>query len=220
MLEILLAGVAPGIALLCYFYLKDQYDPEPILMVFRTFLIGAIVVFPVAFIEFILETENIIRSDFGRAFFSSGMVEEFFKWTVLMLSVYRHVEFDEPYDGIIYGISVSLGFATTENIMYLISYGVEYALNRALLPVSAHALFGVMMGYYVSKAKFTFGSKIGLMISSILIPSILHGIYNYILFLQASFLMIMIPYMIFLWWLKIKQLHRVEILSKAHFSKQ
>ncbi|KPD00870.1 Protease PrsW [Geobacillus sp. BCO2] len=68
--------------------------------------------------------------------------------------VYDHDEFDEPYDGIVYSASVSLGFATLENILYLLANGVETAIARALLPVSSHALFSVIMGFYFGKAKF------------------------------------------------------------------
>lgn len=153
-------------------------------MVIRTFILGAMLVFPVGFIEYILEMENVVSAEFGAAFFSSGLMEELFKWSILFLSVYRNVEFDEPYDGIVYGTSVSLGFATAENIMYLLANGLEYALNRALLPVPSHALFGVIMGYYISQAKFTSKVKWHWIILSILIPSLLHGIYNYILLIQ------------------------------------
>lgn len=220
MLGILLAGSAPGMALLSYFYLKDKYEPEPILMVFRTFIFGAMLIFPLAFIEYILDTENIVRSGIGNAFISSGMLEEFFKWSILFFFAYRHAEFDEPFDGIVYGTSVSLGFATAENILYLFSNGLDYALNRALLPVSSHALFGVMMGYYISKAKFTQGAKWGWLLFSILIPALLHGIYNYILILQTSWITLIIPYMISLWLLGMKMVQMTEILSRVHFSKQ
>jgi len=219
MLGIFLAGVAPGIALLSYFYLKDKYEPEPIIMVFRTFIFGAILMFPIAFIEYIIETENIVGSHFGSAFFTSGLIEEFFKWSILFITAYRNVEFDEPFDGIVYGTSVALGFATAENILYLITNGVEFALNRALLPVSSHALFGVVMGYYVSKAKFTAGTKWGWILLSILAPAILHGIYNYILIHQSSWMTIMIPYMFFLWWLGMKKVQLAGLLSKVYLSK-
>jgi protease PrsW len=219
MLGILLAGAAPGMALLSYFYLKDKYEPEPVLMVFRTFIFGAMLIFPLTFLEYVLEIENVFGSVISSAFISSGMLEEFFKWSILFFFAYRHEEFDEPFDGIVYGTSISLGFATAENIMYLISNGLEYALNRALLPVSGHALFGVIMGYYLSKAKFSVGQKWSWILLSILLPSLLHGIYNYILVLQTTWLMIMIPYMIFLWWLGMKKVQMAEILSKDHFSK-
>jgi protease PrsW len=220
MLGIILAGTAPGLALLSYFYLKDKYEPEPIFLVFCTFFFGALVMFPVAFLEYILETENVANTELSRAFLSSGMLEELFKWFILIYFAYRNMEFDEPFDGIVYGTSVSLGFATAENIMYLLSYGVEYALNRALLPVSSHALFGVIMGYYASKAKFTQGSKWGWMSLSFLFPSILHGFYNYILALQSSWFLIIVPYMVLLWVFTQKKIKLAQSMSKTHFSKQ
>lgn len=219
MLDILFAGIAPGIALLTYFYLKDKYKPEPVIKVFLTFIFGAILVLPTSFIEYVLEKESIIRTEFASASFSLGMLEELFKWSILIFIVYRHAKFNEPFDGIVYGASVSLGFATAENIMYLMSNGLEYALHRALLPVSSHALFGVIMGYYVSVAKFITESKWTWMILSIVLPSILHGIFNYIL-LSLNWLITMLIFMIFLWWFGLRKVQMAEILSKKHFEKQ
>lgn len=220
MLAILLSGAAPGMALLSYFYLKDKYEPEPISMVIRTFIFGALLLVPVSFIEYVLENENIASSALSSSFFSSGVLEETFKWIILFFAAYRHVEFDEPFDGIVYGTSVSLGFATAENILYLIANGVEYSIDRAIFPVSGHALFGVLMGYYVSRAKFASRSKWSWMLISIFVPSVLHGIFNYILMKQSSWLTIMIPYMIFLWWVGMKKIHMAETLSKTHFGKK
>ncbi len=105
------------------------------------------------FIQYVLEKEHVGRKLFV-SFLSSGFLEESVKWFVLMISVYPHAHFDEHYDGIVYGASVSLGFATLENILYLFSHGVEHAFIRALLPVSCHALIGVIMGFYLGKARF------------------------------------------------------------------
>ena len=112
------------------------------------------------FVQHVLDLENVVQSIFVDAFLSSGMLEEFFKWAIIFLTIYPHVEFDEPFDGIVYGASVSLGFATAENIVYLFGNGVEHAISRALLTVSSHAMFGVIMGFYFGKAKFSGGSKI------------------------------------------------------------
>ncbi|WP_045523167.1 glutamic-type intramembrane protease PrsW [Neobacillus niacini] len=218
MLEILLAGIAPGLALLCYFYLKDKYEPEPVLMVLFTFISGALLIFPIAFIEYVLKAENVVKYDSIYAIFSSGLVEEFFKWSILFIFAYRNVEFDEPFDGIVYGTSVSLGFATAENIMYLMNNGMEYALTRALLPVSSHALFGVIMGYYISKAKFTKDSKLPWFLCSMILPALLHGIFNYLLLNQGSWLSLP-PYMVFLWWLGMRKVQLAEISSYNHFQK-
>ena len=220
MLGILSAGIAPGLALLSYFYLKDQYDSEPVFTVFKTFIFGAILVFPIAFIQYVLETEYTINSSFINAFLSSGMLEEFFKWFILFYAIYQHVDFDEPYDGIVYGASVSLGFASLENIFYLITYGLEHAIGRALLPVSSHALFGVIMGYYIGKGKFSATSKVKWLILSFLFPVLLHGTYDFILITQENWLIIMFPFMIFLWWLGLRKVKKARELSTKHMENQ
>jgi RsiW-degrading membrane proteinase PrsW (M82 family) len=219
MLGILSAGIAPGLALLSFFYLKDEYEAEPIPYVLRTFFYGALLVFPIMFIQHVLQVENLIKSEFVDAFISSGMFEELFKWLLLYYVIYRNVEFDEPFDGIVYGASVSLGFATTENIFYLVSHGVEHAFSRALLPVSSHALFGVIMGFYLGKAKFTEGLKVAGVIAALMIPTILHGLYDYILLSQENWIYIIMPFMIFLWWLGLRKVKIAKILSAKHFNK-
>jgi hypothetical protein len=159
MFAIISAGVAPGLALLCFFYLRDEYELEPILVVLRIFFLGMVLVFPIMFLQYVLETEGVITGDFATAFLSAAFLEEFFKWFILFYTAYQMIEFDEHYDGIVYGASISLGFATVENILFLLANGLSHAFGRALLPVSSHALFGVVMGYYLGKAKFSGKNK-------------------------------------------------------------
>ncbi|MEH7415181.1 glutamic-type intramembrane protease PrsW [Neobacillus drentensis] len=220
MLGLLSAGVAPGLALLSYFYLKDEYEPEPVSLVFRTFLYGVLLVFPIMFIQHVLETEHLLKSNLLDAFFGSGILEEFFKWFILFYLIYQHVEFDEPFDGIVYGVAVSLGFATVENIFYLVANGIEHAMTRALLPVSSHALFGVIMGFYLGKAKFTKGSKTKWILLSLLLPILLHGSYDFILISIENWVFIILPFMIFLWWFGLRKVKKAKILSAKHFKKQ
>lgn len=220
MLGILSAGIAPGLALLSYFYLKDQYESEPISMVFKTFLFGALLVFPIMFIQYVLETEGVLQSSLMDAFLSSSLLEEFFKWFILFYTIYQHITFDEPYDGIVYGASVSLGFATAENIFYLVALGVEHALGRALLPVSSHALFGVIMGYYIGKGKFSATSTKKWIAFSLFIPFLLHGIYDYILISLKHWIFIMFPFMIFLWWLGLRKVKKARVHSLNHMNNQ
>ena len=146
MIILLSVAIAPGLALFSYFYLRNQISSEPSKTLFHTFLYGAILTFPILFIQHVFEFENIIQSLFLRNVLFTSVLEEFFKWLILVMVIYKHVEFDNPYDGILYGASVSLGFATVENILYLFTYGLNTAFLRALLPVSSHAIFGVVMG--------------------------------------------------------------------------
>ncbi|MFT4413121.1 glutamic-type intramembrane protease PrsW [Fredinandcohnia humi] len=205
MLAVITAGLAPGLALLSYFYLKDRYDAEPIAMVFRIFIFGAILVFPIMFLQYILEVENVFTLGFTRAFFSVSLLEEFFKWFILYYTVFQHTEFDEPYDGIVYGAAVSLGFATFENILYLFAHGVQFAFGRALLPVSSHALFGVIMGFYLGRAKFSREHKKRWILFSFFLPFLLHGTYDFILMTQEQWMYYILPFMLFLWWFGLRK---------------
>ncbi|RFB16997.1 protease PrsW [Bacillus sp. HNG] len=208
MVAVITAGLAPGLALLSYFYLKDKYEAEPIAMVFRVFIFGALLVFPIMFIQYVLEVEEVFRNNLLQAFLSVGLLEEFFKWFILYYTVYQHFEFDEEYDGIVYGASLSLGFATLENILYLFANGLQFAVGRALLPVSSHALFGVIMGFYLGKAKFSPNEQKKWILISFLFPFLLHGFYDYILLSMKKWIYIMVPFMLFLWWFG---LHKVKI---------
>ncbi len=181
MLGILSAGIAPGFALLCYFYLKDQFGVEPISMVIRTFFFGALLVFPIMFMQYVLDTENLFQSSLGNAFITSSLLEEFFKWFIVYYTRISIFTLMNPMMESCIQLLLHLGFATTENILYLIANGLEYAVGRALLPVSSHAIFGVIMGYYLGKAKFSVHSKRKWIVLSLLIPFLLHGIYDYIL---------------------------------------
>ncbi len=205
------AAAAPGLALLSYFYLKDRYRPEPLVLITKLFILGFILVFPALAIQRAL-SEGIGSGVFISSYILAGTVEEFLKFFIVYYVAFKHVAFDEPYDGIIYSVAVSLGFATFENILYLIVNGVEIAFVRALLPVSGHALFAVLMGFYIGKAKFSYqGVKAKWIVMAIISPILAHGTFNFIL-MQSEIIatFIIIPYMVFLW---VMGLRRVKIAN-------
>ena len=210
MIGIIAAGLAPGVALLSFFYLRDRYEPEPIGMVIRSFILGGLLVFPVMVIQYAFQDESVFQDWFSKSFIASGLLEEFVKWFIVIYTVYHHAEFDERYDGIVYATAVSLGFASIENIFYLFSYGIDYALWRAALPVSSHGLFGVIMGYYIGQAKFSMNSKKWLAIALFSV-ALLHGIYDLLLQLSQKWLLIIVPFMIFLWWDALRKMKRSHI---------
>lgn len=214
MLATIGAAIAPGIALLSYFYLKDKYQSEPISMVVRSFIYGVLLVFPIMVIQYAIE-EEFDPGMVMQAFVISALLEEFFKWFIVYYTAYQHVAFDEHYDGIVYAVAVSLGFATMENFLYLWTHGLDHAVMRALLPVSGHALFAVAMGYYLGKSKFILrrSTRITLLLYSVGLPVLLHGIYNIILLYgQDRWMWLMIPFMAGLW---IYSLHRVARASNS-----
>ncbi|MGO4107447.1 glutamic-type intramembrane protease PrsW [Paenibacillus sp. YAF4_2] len=218
--SVLTAAVAPGVSLLTYLYLKDRYDAEPIHMVVRMFLLGVLIVVPIVVIQHGLQLwlgdHPVLFS-----FVESAGIEEFVKWFVLYHMIYNHTEFDEPYDGIVYAASISLGFATLENVLYAIYSPATYGtlLMRALLPVSGHALFGVMMGYYVGKAKFATASKRNIYLGiSLALPLLLHGTYDYIMIsFKTNWIYVIIPFMVALWVWGLRKMHRANSRSPFRF---
>lgn len=218
---LLTLAIAPGLALFSYFYLRKQIAYEPSRTIFFTFIYGAMMTFPIMFVQHVFEEENIFQHEFFRdVLFTSGL-EEFFKWLILLLAIYRHVEFEDTYDGILYGASISLGFATVENVLYLLTYGTDIAFMRALLPVSSHALFGVVMGYYIGKAKFApKQSKRIIIVWALLAPYILHAAYNGILLIGHYTLYIMIPFMLFLWSFALTKVKHAHLVALYQFQKK
>ena len=110
-MAILTAAISPAVAIMTFIYLSKRIELEPLPLIIRMFIIGVIMVFPIMFIQYAFETENVFHSSFLKSFFLAGLLEEFFKWFFLLFVAYRHSDFDHHYDGIIYGVAVSLGFA-------------------------------------------------------------------------------------------------------------
>lgn len=199
--SILTAAVAPGVSLLTYLYLKDRYDAEPIHMVIRLFVLGMLIVFPIAVLQRGL-TLWLGESPFVFSFIVSSGVEELIKWFLVYHIIYNHTEFDEPYDGIVYAAAAALGFATLENVLYAILQPATFGtlLVRALLPVSGHALFAVIMGYYIGKAKFTANRSRYYLTLSLLLPFFWHGLYDYIMLtVKSNWMWLIVPLMAYLW---------------------
>ncbi|MDF2924361.1 MAG: hypothetical protein K0R57_3275 [Paenibacillaceae bacterium] len=214
-LSVLAAAIAPGLALLSYLYLKDRYEPEPVHTVIRMFILGGLLVFPTMVLQraFVLAFgENM----FLYSFVYSSFLEEFLKWFLVFFVIYKHQDFNEPYDGIVYAAAVSLGFATVENVFYafLSAPSVSSLLMRAFLPVSGHALFGVMMGYHLGKAKFSVLHEKRQLVISLFLPVFYHGLFDYILLNANQYWMwSMLPLMLLLWTMGIWRLNRANANS-------
>ncbi|NMO96949.1 glutamic-type intramembrane protease PrsW [Paenibacillus lemnae] len=201
--SVIASALAPGLALMTYFYLKDKYDQEPLHVVIKMFLLGFLIVIPVL----ILQRGMMLWLGDGpvvESLLISAGVEEVLKWFVLYHLIYNHVEFDEPYDSILYATAISLGFATVENILYAWYSQAAFGpmLIRALLPVSGHAMFGVIMGYYIGRAKFSgHETRRKFLLLSLFLPWMYHGIYDLILnVLTHSWIWFIIPLMVLLWY--------------------
>lgn len=195
---ILIPALLPVFLILRYVYMLDKNEREPLGFVLKVVVWGAVFSIPCAgverfmfsFISSFYDTETIkyawIENTVGVA-----LVEEFSKWFVFMALVWKNKNFDYRYDGIVYAVSVSLGFAALENILYIVSYGTGVSLGRALFAIPGHATFGVFMGYWLSRAKnfWLDNKRLRMKICKLFalgIPMLIHGFYDFLLSEQVS----------------------------------
>ena len=105
----------------------------------------------------------------------------------LRLYSYNQKSFDEPLDGIVYSVMISMGFATVENVMYAMKYNdISVVIQRMFLSVPAHATFGVVMGYFIGKAKFDSANSFKYLFTGLLVAVLFHGTFDFFIFLQAN----------------------------------
>ncbi len=216
-MAILLASLAPVFIILFYIYFRDKYEKEPLGMLLKAILGGILIILPVIFVERWLAAVSPFTGQVGRAawhaFVVAGTTEEIFKFLALYLLIWKSPSFNEKFDGIVYAVFVSLGFAAVENVMYVMDGGLQTAAIRALTAVPAHAIFGVTMGYYLGIAHMYEELRKPYLLRALAIPILLHGIYDFILMVEIGWLLVLfIPYVILLYVMGIK---KMKVLSNA-----
>lgn len=181
-------AVAPGLAICIYILYRDMYNREPAINMIMSFVWGAISIFPAIAVEKQLSVylSSSITSIVLSAFFSVALVEELSKFTALRLYSFTRHSFDEPLDGIVYSVLISMGFATVENIFYIYQQGLSVALLRMFTSVPAHATFAIIMGYHAGKAKFEHGRRKTLLLKGVLAATLAHGTYDAFLLLGEN----------------------------------
>jgi len=189
-LIILLAAVAPAIFILRIFIRWDLF-PEPTRVIVATFLWGMASVVPVLlvgyfFFEHLDSIEDPFWGPVAVAFLGAAIPEELTKFAVLYFFCMRHSQFDEPMDGLVYGMTASPGSAALEHILYLMNAGdgwVSVALVRAVMSVPSHGLDGALMGFFAALAHFEPQRARRWWFFALAVPMSLHGLYDAPLFL-------------------------------------
>lgn len=217
---LLVVAIAPALFWLLYFYRKDKYEPEPLSWIVKIFLLGALIVIPIAIGEIIA---GIFISEFAIFIFIAPVMEECGKYFVVKRYVYPTNEFNEPVDGIIYAVAAALGFATLENIFYVFSIHPTKLATlswvvffRAILSVPGHALFSSIWGYSLGVAKF--GNPIDapkIIITGLAGAIVFHAIFNYFLIDSLGFALLLLFVIPFLWWLVQRNIK--DSLGKSRF---
>jgi RsiW-degrading membrane proteinase PrsW (M82 family) len=220
-MTILLASLAPVFVILFYIYFRDKYEREPIALLIKALVVGIVIVIPVIFVErfllILMPPAGKVGEAAYHAFVIAGTTEELFKFLALYLLVWKSPSFNEKFDGIVYAVFVALGFAGVENVIYVLEGGIQTAITRALTAVPAHAIFGITMGYYLGIARMYKELRANYLGRALLVPIILHGMYDFILMVEIGWLLLLfIPYVILLYIMAMK---KMRILSDSSIFK-
>jgi RsiW-degrading membrane proteinase PrsW (M82 family) len=222
-LAALVLPIVPGLVWMWLVYRTDIYEPEPPVKVLSTFILGVCAIVPAfglerlaglgyPFLEAIERSSMASAADLNDAwpvllgcFLVIGPVEELVKFAAVRLWIYRDPEFDEPLDGIIYASAAALGFASLENVFYVIDFsrGLDIrwaALGlRSFLALPGHVIFGAVWGYALGRKKFDPDYPVW---SRVALASLLHGLYDFLLIFPPTrplillYMAIMVPVLV------------------------
>lgn len=215
----LLLALAPAVILMVYVYFRDKYEKEPVSLILKGILLGAIIIFPVGVIEnFMLglgkDLDKIPKAAFD-GFIVAGATEEAFKFFMVFILIWRNSNFNEKFDGIVYSVSVSLGFAAIENLFYVFSNNsMQVGILRAFTAVPAHTIFGVVMGFYLGMARFSPKNRATWLFKAFAVPWLLHGLYDFLLMSGHPVLLIVfIPFLVLMYRLGLKRMREFNMQS-------
>ena len=220
---LILAAVLPAAYLMVKVYRSDRLEREPPRLVIGLVLLGMISTALAGTAEqlgdrilsyFFTEESTAYKALFF--FLIVGPAEEGFKYAVLRWRTWRHPAFDCQYDGVVYAVFVSLGFALWENIGYVLMYGMQTAVARALTAVPGHACFGVFMGvwYGIAKRYALYGcepeSKRARWLC-VIVPALLHGCYDFIASLETEvFVLVFLVFVAAMFFTALRMVKRVS----------
>lgn len=187
---LILLGIAtaPCVAIGLYIYLNDKHEREPIGLLLRAYFYGVLAIGITYFvgkaINFVVDIdERSLTEQAIHAFLIVALLEEGSKFLFVRGILYHNVNFNEPFDGIVYSVMVGMGFATFENVLYVLNDGFSVGIMRMFTAVPAHACFAVLMGFYLGKAKFDH-KKGNSGLYALGVATLFHGVYDYCLFVS------------------------------------
>ncbi len=128
-----LFGVVPMLVFAYLVYWIDRYEKEPVALLGGVFLWGAIIAAGAAFIINSVIGLGIYFFTGSQAFTQlstadaiAPVIEETLKgMAVLFVFLFFRREFDSILDGIVYATITAIGFAASENVYYIFTYGFQ-----------------------------------------------------------------------------------------------
>ncbi len=179
-------GIIPALFWL-WFWLREDPHPEPWRILFLTFLSGMAAVSVVLFLEYVtsLLFNNNLRAT--GLILIWAFIEEFSKYGAAYSVALTRRSFDEPIDAPIYLITVALGFAAAENILFSLNSFASFGLihgfiagnlrfvGATLLHVACSGIIGSSIAFaFYKRERMKYALPIGLGLATIL-----HFVFNY-----------------------------------------
>lgn len=195
-------AVMPAIVLLSYICRKDTVEKEPAGLLIKLFFLGVLSTASAYILELAAEVlfeDFLMRGDVlsiaVENFLFVALFEEIGKYFFLKKATWRSEHFNYVFDAVVYAVTVSLGFATLENIFYVSDGGIGVAIVRGLLSVPGHAVFGVFMGawYGIAKTREAAQDDAGVrrnLTLALWVPTLLHGFYDFCLSMDDEIFLI------------------------------
>ena len=175
----------------------DKFEPEPLISMLIVGLVGGLISSLVAgILNFLmnhilgaglLSSENLLEP--SKAMIMSlfiGFNEETCKAMATFFLIRNHRQFTEPVDALIYAMSVALGFALIENVMYMEKYGLVTFIVRQFNAVPLHIGLAAWWAVGIARAKYTGPNQFKTVLPYLLIPSLLHAFYDFFLFISGN----------------------------------
>ena len=192
----LLFTIVPPILILLFFVLTDRFK-EPKITIITVFFLGFLICLPAGILNQLSHDFFFTGTDYSEnltgSFLGPAWAEELLKFSILYLIILKRDEFNEPMDGLVYGVVVSLGFATYENYTYVyewasivakeenydfLKFSYHVAKGRSYSAIPMHGLNGAVMGYYFGLYAFSGNKKY--LVLSLILPYLFHGFYNFL----------------------------------------
>lgn len=226
MILVIFTALLPALLLGWWIYRKDSLRPEPLKQLYLAFLYGVGSAFVSLLISQLMGFMGIMVYDLGSytgaistALFAAALPEEIAKLTMLWLFLRKSKYYDEYFDGIVYAACVGLGFAATENVLYLLQSDdwLVTGVVRGITAVPAHFAIACAMGYFYSKRHF--GDKSRLTAVCILaVPILIHWVYDALAFSEAVnpaiSVFVNILFILLIWWVYKGTMRRIDNLHQ------
>ena len=185
-------AVLPSVLLLLFVVRRNKNSRDPMSLLVWLAVLGAVSTIPAVVVELVggvllyymgLESGTAVY-ELVNCFFIVAMIEELGKFLGMLILTWKNKNFDHSYDGVIYGVCSSLGFATLENILYVFQGGIGLGILRAVTAIPLHCSCGVIMGYFYSKARENANKgegAAGNMLIAYFSAMGIHGLYDFVL---------------------------------------